>query len=160
MQLTSKAFQEGGPIPPKYTCDEKDISPPLQWDNVPPEVASLALIVDDPDAPVGTWVHWLLYDLSPNVTELPEDVPKTQYISQGAKQGLNDFRRLGYGGPCPPAGKPHRYFFRLYALDNVFDLKPGMSRKDLERAMEFHILAQVQLVGTYERGKRAKGNAI
>ena len=151
MHLTSPAFAEGSPIPAKHTCDEKDKSPPLKWSGVPAEAKSLALIADDPDAPVGTWVHWVLFDLPPGTTELPEDVAKGQYLEGGAKQGQNDFRRLGYGGPCPPHGKPHRYFFKLYALDKMLELKPGATKKEVERAMEKHILAQGQLMGTYQR---------
>ena len=151
MQLTSAGFNEGTAIPAKYTCDAKNVSPPLKWNGVPAGAKSLALIVDDPDAPAGTWVHWVLYDLPPTTRELAEDVPKSQYVAGGAKQGLNDFRHLGYGGPCPPHGKPHRYFFKLYALDAVLDLKPGLTKKDLESAMEKHILARAELMGTYQR---------
>lgn len=151
MQLTSTAFAEGAAIPVKHTCDAKDVSPPLKWSGVPAGARSLALIVEDPDAPVGTWVHWVVYDLPATASELVEDVPKSQYVTGGAKQGLNDFRRLGYGGPCPPPGKPHRYFFKLYALDAVLDLKPGITKADLESAMKNHILAQAQLMGTYRR---------
>jgi Raf kinase inhibitor-like YbhB/YbcL family protein len=151
MQLTSTAFSEGAAIPAKYAYDARNVSPPLKWSGVPAGAKNLALIVDDPDAPVGTWVHWVLYDLAPTVTELPEDLPKSQSVAGGAKQGLNDFKRLGYGGPCPPPGKPHRYFFKLYALDAALDLKPGLTKKDLERAMEKHIVAQAQLMGTYQR---------
>ena len=151
MQLSSTAFTEGAAIPAQHTCDAKNVSPPLKWSGVPAGTKSLALIVDDPDAPGGTWVHWVLYDLPAAATELAEDVPKSQYVAGGAKQGLNDFRHLGYGGPCPPHGKPHRYFFKLYALDAVLDLKPGLTKKDLESAMGKHILAQAQLMGTYQR---------
>ncbi len=151
MQLTSTAFAEGAAIPAKHTCDAKDVSPPLKWAGLPAGAKSLALIVDDPDAPVGTWVHWVLYDVPVTMTELAEDVAKSQYAAGGAKQGLNDFGRLGYGGPCPPHGKAHRYFFKLYALDAVLDLKPGLTKRDLERAMEKHILARTQLMGTYQR---------
>jgi Raf kinase inhibitor-like YbhB/YbcL family protein len=151
MQLTSTAFAEGAAIPAKYTCDATNVSPPLKWSGAPAGAKSLALIVDDPDAPAGTWVHWVLYDLPASTSELAEDVPKSQYVAGGAKQGLNDFRRLGYGGPCPPHGKPHRYFFKLYALDAVLELKPGLTKKDLESAMEKHILARAELMGTYQR---------
>jgi Raf kinase inhibitor-like YbhB/YbcL family protein len=151
MQLTSTAFAEGAAIPAKYTCDARNVSPPLKWSGVPAGAKSLALIVDDPDAPSGTWVHWVLYDLPASVSELPEDLAKSQYVAGGAKQGLNDFKHLGYGGPCPPHGNPHRYFFKLYALDSLPDLKPGLTKKDLESAMEKHILAQGQLMGTYQR---------
>jgi Raf kinase inhibitor-like YbhB/YbcL family protein len=151
MQLTSTAITEGAAIPAKHTCDAKNVSPPLNWSGAPAGTKSLALIVDDPDAPGGPWVHWVLYDLPATATELAEDVPKSQYVAGGAKQGLSDFRHLGYGGPCPPHGKPHRYFFKLYALDAVLDLKPGLTKKDLETAMEKHILALAQLMGTYQR---------
>jgi len=151
MQLTSTVFTEGAAIPAKHTCDAKNVSPPLKWSGVPTGAKSLALIVDDPDAPSGTWVHWVLYDLPATTSELAEDVPKSQYLAGGAKQGLNDFRHLGYGGPCPPHGKPHRYFFKLYALDVLLDLKPGLTKTDLEHAMEKHILAQAQLMGIYQR---------
>jgi Raf kinase inhibitor-like YbhB/YbcL family protein len=151
MQLTSTAFTEGAPIPGKYTCNDKNVSPPLKWSGIPPGAKALVLIVDDPDAPSGTWVHWVLYDLPATVSELAEDVPKSQYVAGLAKQGLNDFHHLGYGGPCPPQGKPHRYFFKLYALDTPLDLKPGSTRKDVEHAMGKHILASGQLMGTYKR---------
>ncbi len=151
MQLTSTAFTEGGPIPAKYTYDDKNASPPLKWSGVPAEAKGLVLIADDPDAPVGTWVHWVVYDLPPTATELPEDSPKDQYLPGGAKQGINDFKRLGYGGPSPPPGKPHRYFFKLYALDTLLELKPGATKKQVEQAMAKHVLAQGQLMGTYQR---------
>jgi Raf kinase inhibitor-like YbhB/YbcL family protein len=151
MQLISTAFKEGEPIPARHTCDGKDISPLLRWTNAPANTKSFVLIADDPDAPGGTWVHWVLYDLPPATTELAEDIAKSQFLPGGARQGLNDFRRLGYGGPCPPPGKPHRYCFRLYALDTLLDLKPGAVKKDVERAMERHILGQAQLTGTYHR---------
>src|SRR6266481_1714584 len=152
ISLTSSAFSEGAAIPEEYTCQGKDISPPLKWSGVPSGTKSLALIMDDPDAPMGTWVHWMLYDLAPSMTELPEGLSAKEHIAAGSgKEGLNDFKRLGYGGPCPPAGKPHRYFFKLYALDTMLELKPGAKKKDLERAMEKHILSQGQLMATYKR---------
>jgi Raf kinase inhibitor-like YbhB/YbcL family protein len=152
ISLTSSAFGEGAPIPEEYTCQGKDVSPPLKWSGVPAETKSLALIMDDPDAPMGTWVHWVLYDLAPSMTELPEGLSAKEHIAAGSgKEGVNDFKRPGYGGPCPPAGKPHRYFFKLYALDTTLDLKPSAKKKDLERAMEKHILGQGQLMATYKR---------
>ncbi|MCS7337824.1 MAG: YbhB/YbcL family Raf kinase inhibitor-like protein [Verrucomicrobiae bacterium] len=151
IQVTSPAFQDGKPIPSKYTCDGEDVSPPLNWTNVPPEAKSLVLISDDPDAPVGTWVHWVLYDLPPTTAGLSEGVPKSSELPNGAKQGINDFRRIGYGGPCPPPGKPHRYYFKLYALDTMLGLKPGATKAEVEKAMKGHILAQGQLMGTYQR---------
>jgi hypothetical protein len=154
LQITSTAFSEGQSIPAKYSCEGSDISPPLQWipqGGTPATTKSFALIMDDPDAPMGIWVHWVLYNLPANTTGLPEDVAKTQVISSGAKQGMNTWPRLGYGGPCPPPGKPHRYFFKLYALDAMLDLKPGLMKKDLLKAMEGHVLAEGQLMGTYQR---------
>jgi Raf kinase inhibitor-like YbhB/YbcL family protein len=151
MQLTSPSFIEGTPIPSKYTCEGEDLSPPLRWSNVPQETQSLALICDDPDAPVGTWVHWVLYGIPPTVNELPEGIPTTEVISNGALQGTNDFQRLGYGGPCPPPGAPHRYVFKLYALDVEIDLGPGATKQDLVGAMEGHILSEAHLIGTYQR---------
>jgi Raf kinase inhibitor-like YbhB/YbcL family protein len=151
VQVTSSAFAEGQPIPAKYTCDGEDISPPLKWGSIPQGAKSLALICDDPDAPAGTWVHWVLYDLPATVAELPERVPMTETIPNGGKQGINDFKRVGYGGPCPPRGGPHRYFFKLYALDAELQLKAKATKKELVRAMEGHILAEGQLMGTYKR---------
>ena len=151
IQITSTAFSEGQPIPRKYTGEGSDISPPLAWTNAPANTKSFTLIADDPDAPMGTWVHWVLYDLPAGTNALPEDVAKTQYIAGNAKQGLNTWPRLGYGGPYPPPGKPHRYFFKLYALDRMLELKPGATKKDVEAAMKGHILAEGQLMGTYQR---------
>ena len=151
MQLTSTAFSEGGAIPARFTCDDRNVSPVLSWSGAPAGAKSLVLIADDPDAPGGTWVHWVLYDLPVATSELAEDTPKTQYLPGGAKQGLNDFKRLGYGGPCPPPGKPHRYFFKLYALDTLLELKPGATKNEVERAMQKHILGQGQLMGIYKR---------
>jgi hypothetical protein len=151
IQLTSAAFADGQPIPAKYTCDGSDVSPPLQWTNAPANTKSFALIADDPDAPMGTWVHWVAYDLSPVTSALPEGVAKSQYISGNAMQGQNDFHRLGYGGPCPPPGKAHRYFFKIYALDTVLNLKPGLTKKELLKVTNGHVLAEGQLMGTYQR---------
>ena len=146
MQVSSSAVTEGTPIPKKYTADGADVSPPLQWQGTPPTAKSFALICDDPDAPRGTWVHWVLFNLPAEKTELPEGVPTTVGV-----QGKNDFGNLGYGGPSPPKGKPHRYFFKIYALDAVLDLKSGISKAQLEKAMAGHTLAQGQLMGTYGR---------
>jgi len=150
-QITSSAFSNNGEIPRKYTCDAEDISPPLEWTAPPPKTQSLSLICDDPDAPVGTWVHWVLFSLPASKHSLPEGVPKDGTLPDGSRQGTNDFRRLGYGGPCPPPGPAHRYFFKLYALDNTPDLKPGVTKKDLEKAMQGHILAQAELMVRYQR---------
>jgi Raf kinase inhibitor-like YbhB/YbcL family protein len=151
IQITSTAFTEGNPIPQKYTCDNEDISPPLAWTGIPAQAKSLALIVDDPDAPVGVWVHWVVFDMPPSLNGLPEAVAKTSTVSGIGTQGITDFRKPGYGGPCPPKGKPHRYFFRLYALDSLLNLPAGAKRAELDKAMQGHILATGQLIGTYGR---------
>ena len=151
MKVTSSAFRAGGLIPSKYSCEGPNVSPPLQWDGVPAGAKSLALICDDPDAPAGTWVHWVLYGLPSTISSLPEDVPTSDTLSVGAKQGTNDFRRVGYGGPCPPPGKPHRYYFKLYALDVELTLKPRATKQELLRSMEGHILAEAELIGAYKR---------
>jgi Raf kinase inhibitor-like YbhB/YbcL family protein len=151
LKLSSTAFQPEGDIPSKYTCSGADVSPALSWTDPPAGTESFALIADDPDAPVGIWVHWVAYDLPANARQLPEAVPKTDAIPGGGVQGQNDFRKTGYGGPCPPPGKPHRYYFKLYALDGKLDLKPGTTKKDVERAMQGHILAQGELMGRFKR---------
>ncbi len=150
IKLTSSAFEDGGMIPSKYTCDGDDVSPPLKWDNVPEEVRSIALICDDPDAPMGTWVHWVLFNLPAGARELSENVPADNTLADGARQGLTDFGRVGYGGPCPPGGT-HRYFFKIYALDVQVELASTARKQDLLGAMEGHILAEGQLVGKYKR---------
>jgi Raf kinase inhibitor-like YbhB/YbcL family protein len=150
MQLSSSAFQEGAAVPRQHTADGKDTSPPLRWSGAPEATKHFALICDDPDAPRGTWVHWVLFNLPADTTELPEGVPASA-TAAGASQGKNDFGKLGYGGPSPPRGKPHRYFFRLYALDAALDLQPGATRQQLEQAMKGHVLAEAQLMGTYQR---------
>lgn len=137
-------------IPRRYACDGEDISPPLAWTGIPEGTKTIALIGDDPDAPIGTWVHWVLFNLPADVKELAEAVPPDKELSSGAKQGKNDFRRIGYGGPCPPGGT-HRYFFKLYALDSVLDLAAGVSKADLLKAMQGHVLAEGQLMGKYKR---------
>jgi Raf kinase inhibitor-like YbhB/YbcL family protein len=149
--LESSAFKTGSQIPRKYTCDGDDVSPELSWGEPPQGTKSFALIADDPDAPAGTWVHWVIWDLHANTRKLPEGVAKTDKISTGGMQGITDFRRVGYGGPCPPPGKPHRYFFKLYALDTLLNLKAGAKKKDVERAMQGHVLEQAELMGTYKR---------
>lgn len=150
MQLTSPVFSEGGPIPEVHTGEGRNLSPPLKWSGAPPNTRAFVLIVDDPDASSGNWVHWVLYDLPATATELPADLARSQYVA-GAMQGLNDFRHLGYGGPMPPPGKPHRYFFKLYALDRPLELKPGLSKREIEHAMAKNVIAQAQLMGTYQR---------
>ena len=153
--LTSAAFKDSATIPGKYTCDGVDVSPPLAWSGAPAGTRGFALIVDDPDAPTGSWVHWVLYNLPAAVAGLPENVAKVESLDlDGARQGRNDFRRPGYDGPCPPPGPAHRYFFKLYALDAPLRLKAGAQKKDVEAAMEGHVLATAQLMGTYGRSKR------
>lgn len=151
MELKSSAFTEGANIPRKHTCDAEDISPLLRWDNAPAGTKAFVLIADDPDAPVGTWVHWVIYDLPPETKELAEGTAKTETLEHGTKQGMNDFRRVGYGGPCPPSGSPHRYFFKLYALDAPTNLKPRATKQQLLDAIKGHVLAEAQLMGRYGR---------
>ena len=150
IKITSSAFEEGGMIPVKHTCDGTDVTPSLAWTSVPEGTKTFALICDDPDAPMGTWVHWVLFNLPANITELPENVPPERELESGAMQGMNDFRNIGYGGPCPPGGT-HRYYFKLYALDTEIDLEPGTTKQELVTAMESHILAKGQLMGRYSR---------
>jgi Raf kinase inhibitor-like YbhB/YbcL family protein len=151
IQLSSTAFKEGETIPVTYTCDGKNISPPLSWGNVPQDAQSLALIVDDPDAPAGTWVHWVVFNMPPTLSSLSEGASSPGSQDTFGTPGTSSFRKSGYGGPCPPKGKPHRYFFKLYALDVKLELKSGASKADVEKAMQGHILAQGQLMGTYGR---------
>ncbi|MCX7590232.1 MAG: YbhB/YbcL family Raf kinase inhibitor-like protein [Kiritimatiellae bacterium] len=150
-KLASSAFAEGAAIPVKYTGDGPDISPPLTWTDPPAGTKSLVLICDDPDAPVGTWVHWVLYDIPPTTRSLAEGIPTIGTVPGVGKQGKNDFRRLGYGGPAPPPGKPHRYFFKLYAVDVETGLAPGATKTEVLKAIEGHILAETRLMGTYKR---------
>ncbi|NCO33461.1 MAG: phosphatidylethanolamine-binding protein [Armatimonadetes bacterium CG2_30_59_28] len=150
IKLTSKAFKEGATIPKQYTCDGKDVSPPLEWDKTPDGTKSLALICDDPDAPMGTWVHWVVYNLPAHAKKLAAAIPPKDKLPNSAVQGTNDFHKIGYGGPCPPRGT-HRYFFKLYALDTALDLKPGATKTQLEIAMEGHVVGRGQLIGRYSR---------
>lgn len=154
LSITSTAFEPNQPIPAEFTCDDDDTSPPLKWDRGPEGTVSYAIIVDDPDAPAGTWVHWLAWNITD--TELPAGRSKQALVETvvgGMMQGLNSFRKPGYGGPCPPPGKPHRYYFRLYALDTKLDLAGGASRDELEQAMDGHLLADGELMGTYARNR-------
>lgn len=154
LRLTSHAFDHDGPIPGTYTCDARNVSPPLAWSEIPAGTRSLALIVDDPDAPDPaapkmTWVHWVLYNIPPHTGGLPEAVA-TADLPPGTREGLNDWKRTGYGGPCPPIGR-HRYFHKLYALDIVLPDLGRPTKADLENAMSGHILAKTELIGTYRR---------
>lgn len=149
--LQSSAFQNGGTIPRQYTCDGADQSPPLSWSDQPAGTRSLALVVEDPDAPRGTFVHWVLYNLPPEPPELAAGVPHQAVLPNGARQGRNDFRRVGYGGPCPPRGPAHRYVFRLYALDAPLELTPGATASELRTALQGHGLGEAELIGRYGR---------
>ena len=148
--IISSAFSEGQTIPTRYTCDGSDVSPDLAWSGVPEEAASLALICDDPDAPMGTWVHWVLFNVPADADGLPAEIPPDATLENGACHGTNDFGKLGYGGPCPPGGT-HRYFFKLYALDTELKIDSGITKAQLLEATEGHILAEGQLMGTYSR---------
>lgn len=150
INLKSPSFEEGETIPVRFTCDGEDISPELVWESIPTECRTLAIICDDPDAPMGTWVHWIIYNIPADLGGLEEGIPSDDILPSGAVQGNNGWRRIGYGGPCPPGGT-HRYFFKIYALDTTLDLGPGASKSQLTDAMEGHILAQGQLMGRYSR---------
>lgn len=150
-QISTTAFSPGGTIPKKYTCDGPDVSPPLSWTEAPAATRSFALIADDPDAPVGTWVHWVLFNAPATSRQLPEGVRKEEQLTDATLQGRNDFRKIGYGGPCPPPGTPHRYYFKLYALDLMLNLKAGTTKHDVERAMQGHVVGETQLMGRYGR---------
>jgi len=149
IELTSTAFRAGEAIPRAYTGDGRDVSPPLKWAEPPPGTESFALICEDPDAPRKTWVHWVLFNLSPEMRELAEGLPRQKVLPDGAAQGKNDFDKIGYGGPAPPRGKPHRYFFKLYALNTRLELPPGATRDQVLGALRGHVLAEGQLMGTY-----------
>jgi len=150
IKITSSAFTEGSMIPKRYTCDAEDVSPDLAWTAVPDGTKSLALICDDPDAPMGNWVHWVLFNLPPDINKLHAEIPPEETLKNGARHGKNDFGKFGYGGPCPPGGT-HRYFFKLYALDTVIKLESGITKAQLLTAMERHILDEGQLMGKYKR---------
>lgn len=151
-KLISRAFQEGEAIPATYTCDGVNVSPPLEWTGVPANTETIAIIADDPDAPGGTWVHWVLYDLPAINIGMVENLPATAKLAAGGFHGTNDFQKVGYGGPCPPSGT-HRYFFKVYAIDGELGLKPGATKAELLKAMDGHTLAQAQLMGTYIRSR-------
>ncbi|MDD5459873.1 MAG: YbhB/YbcL family Raf kinase inhibitor-like protein [Phycisphaerae bacterium] len=152
IKITSSAFKRESMIPARFTCDGEDISPPLQWENLPQGTQTLAIIADDPDAPMGTFVHWVLYNLPADVNELAEAVPAREMLENGAIQGKTDFGRVGYGGPCPPSGT-HRYFFKIYALDKKVDIVGNADKSRLIIAMQGHILGQGELMGKYKRQK-------
>lgn len=151
LKISSPDFSSGGTIPKQFTCDGADISPALEWSEPPAGTQSFSLIADDPDAPAGTWVHWVLFDLPVNARSLPQNIAKKEQTENGARQGRNDFGKVGYGGPCPPPGKPHRYYFKLYALDTKLNLKAGATKQDVESAQKGHVLAQGEWMGRYGR---------
>lgn len=151
MVLSSSAFAQGATIPKEHTADGPDTSPPLSWTEPPAGTKSFALLCEDPDAPRGLWVHWVIFNIPANARSLPAGVPKHDSLPDGSRQGRNDFGRVGYGGPSPPRGKPHRYFFRLYALDCTLGLPSGATRDMLLKAMQGHILEQAELMGMYSR---------
>ena len=150
IKISSSAFEDGGMIPAKYTCDGADVSPPLKWEAVPEGTQSIAIICDDPDAPMGTFVHWVLFNLPGQRRDLAEKFPDDETLANGTRQGISDFGRTGYGGPCPPSGT-HRYFFKIYALDTEIEMVSIADKADLLEAMEGHILGEGQLVGKYKR---------
>jgi Raf kinase inhibitor-like YbhB/YbcL family protein len=150
IKITSSAFKEGDMIPAKYTCDGKNISPPLKWERTPKNTQSFALISDDPDAPIGVWVHWVMWNIPPEVNELAEGIPVVKELQNGSKQGVSDSMQNGYDGPCPPSGT-HRYYFKVYALDTMLDLPANSKKKDLLDAMKNHIIAEGSLMGKYQR---------
>jgi Raf kinase inhibitor-like YbhB/YbcL family protein len=152
IEITSTAFKEGDDIPTQYTCDGANISPPLTWSGVPRDAQTLALLMNDPDAPSGTFTHWVLYNLPRDVDGLPDSISNDETLANGARQATNSFGNIGYGGPCPPPGHgSHRYFFRIYALDNELSLNKGATGDDLLNAIEGHIIDEGQLMGRYER---------
>ncbi|WP_029522174.1 YbhB/YbcL family Raf kinase inhibitor-like protein [Persephonella sp. KM09-Lau-8] len=149
--VKTSSFGEGDIIPSAYTCDGADISPELKWGNFPPETQSFVVIMDDPDAPLGTFTHWIVYDIPPDINFLPENFPKEPQID-GIKQGINDFGRIGYGGPCPPPGKPHRYFFKVFALDiPTLELPPGATRQEVQLIMTGRVIDEGYVMGLYGR---------
>lgn len=150
-KLTSSAFAQGQSIPKQYTGEGADITPPLQWNDAPDGVKSYALICDDPDAPGKTWVHWIIFNIPAQKNDLKEAIKMKEQFSDGTAQGVTDFGKIGYGGPMPPPGKPHRYFFKIYAMDTNLELRPGANKGQLLDAMEGHILAKAELMGTYQR---------
>lgn len=150
MKVTSKAFQDGGMIPKQYTCEGANISPPLAWDVVPEKTKSIALVTEDPDAPGKTFIHWVAFNIPASARELPENIPAQENISGGGRQGTNDFKKVGYGSPCPPSGT-HRYYFKLYALDTELTLDSSATKDQLLKAIDGHVLGEGQLMGKYQK---------
>jgi Raf kinase inhibitor-like YbhB/YbcL family protein len=150
-ELTSPAVAPGAEIPIQYTCDGTNVSPPLRWTDPPARTKVYVLIADDPDAPGGTWVHWVLYGMPPSLRQLSEGVPARAEVAGIGRQGLNDFKRVGYGGPCPPRGPAHRYFFKLYAVDQPISLPPEKTKTEALDSIQGHVLGQAELMGRYQR---------
>ncbi|HEX5410453.1 MAG TPA: YbhB/YbcL family Raf kinase inhibitor-like protein [Terriglobia bacterium] len=150
-RIESAAFKQGAFIPPRFSCSGENVSPPLKWSNPPAVARSFTLIVDDPDAPAGTWTHWVVFNLPAQTRALDENAPKQDKLPKGGLQGLNSFGSVGYGGPCPPPGKTHRYFFRLYALNTVLSVHPGADREDVLSALKGHTLGEADLIGRFKR---------
>lgn len=150
LNVTSPAFEDGAKIPPKYTADGANVSPPLNWQEIPEGAQSIVIIADDPDAPMGTWVHWLIWNIPAGEAGIRENVPSAEALANGAVQGTTSFNRVGYGGPAPPSGT-HRYYFKVYAIDKQLDLAPEARKADVEKAMQGHILAQGQMMGRYSK---------
>lgn len=150
LEIKSSVFENEGMIPKKFTCDGEDISPELTWDGAPENTKSFALVCDDPDAPVGTFVHWVIFNIPSDVSKLSENTPNTKMLENGAKQGKNNFGKIGYGGPCPP-GETHRYYFKLYAIDQNVDLDPGISKDQLLEEIKDNIIDEAELMGKYAR---------
>lgn len=149
--LMSDVFDEGTIIPTKHTCDDANISPPLRWDSLPEHTISFAILCEDPDAPLGTWTHWIIFNIPPDTLELPEKIENKEHLERGMIQGINDSGYAGYGGPCPPEGEKHRYFFRIYALDTTLNIGPGVKREEFLRALNENVLDEGQLMGIYKR---------
>ena len=150
MKLKSKDFEDNNSIPSEFTCDGRDVSPQLSWQDVPAGTKSFALSVADPDAPMGTWVHWVIFNIPPSINKLKENIPAVKVLEDGTIQGINDLRKTGYGGPCPPGGT-HRYYFKIYALDKKLSITSSTTKKDLEQSMREHIVAEGKIMGKYSR---------
>lgn len=151
MKIMVRGFEDGGEIPRIFTCDGVDESPEVSWIEIPEEAKSLALIMDDPDAPMGTFTHWIIYNVDPGTKGLTRKLPRTESLDFGPAQGKNDFGKIGYGGPCPPHGRPHRYFFRLYALSSDSAIEPGVERNELEKKIKKAIMEEASYMGKYRR---------
>lgn len=151
INLISDVFDEGEMIPTRHTCDDINVSPPLRWDSLPERTISFAILCEDPDAPMGTWTHWIIFNIPPDVMELSAEIKNEENLERGMIQGINDFGYAGYGGPCPPEGEKHRYFFRIYALDTTLNIGPGAKREEFLKALNENVLDEGQLMGIYGR---------